>query len=131
MIMAKKFTYRGKTLEELENMTLEDFSKLLTSRERRALKRGFTKAEKKLIEDIRANKGKEKLIRTHARDIVIFPEMVGVNIWIYNGKEFKTIIIDAAMIGHRLGEFSQTRQKVKHSAPGLGATRSSKFVPLK
>ena len=129
--MAKKFLYRGKTQEELENMTLEEFSKLLTSRERRVLKRGFTQPEKKLLEDIRQNKSKEKMIKTHVRDMIILPEMIGVRIGIYNGKEFKMIVIDPAMIGHRLGEFSQTRARVKHSAPGLGATRSSKFVPLK
>lgn len=129
--MAKKFLYRGKTQEELENMTLEDFSKLLTSRERRVMKRGFTKQEKKLLEDIRQNKGKEKLIKTHVRDMIILPEMISAKVGIYNGREFKTIIIEATMVGHRLGEFALTRQRVKHSSPGLGATRSSKFVPLK
>src|SRR3989338_5208914 len=98
--MAKKFLYRGKTQEELENMTLEEFSKLLTSRERRVLKRGFTQPEKKLLEDIRQNKSKEKMIKTHVRDMIILPEMIGVRIGIYNGKEFKMIVIDPAMIGH-------------------------------
>ena len=127
----KKFLYRGKTLEELQEMTLEDFSKLLSARERRALTRGLTKVEKKLLENVRHFKGKDKLIRTHARDMIVLPEMVGAKLGIHNGKEFKMVIIDAAMIGHRLGEFSLTRSRVKHSAPGLGATRSSKFVPLK
>jgi len=130
-IMAKKFLYRGKSMEELDSMTLEEFSKLLSSRERRALKRGLTRQEKKLLETVRRNKGKDKLIRTHARDMVILPEMVGAKIGVHNGKEFKMVIIDAAMVGHRLGEFALTRGRVKHSAPGLGATRSSKFVPLK
>ena len=129
--MAKKFLYRGKTTEEIDNLTLEEFSKLLTARERRALKRGLTKQEKKLLEKVRKNKGKDKLIRTHARDMIVLPEMVGAKMGIHNGREFKMVIIDAAMVGHRLGEFALTRQRVKHSAPGLGATRSSKFVPLK
>ncbi len=129
--MAKKFLYRGKTVEDLDNMTLEEFSKLLKSRERRSLKRGLTKYEKKLLENVRRNKGKDKLIRTHARDMLVLPEMVGAKIGIHNGKEFKMIIIDAAMVGHRLGEFAMSRGRVKHSAPGLGATRSSRFVPLK
>ncbi len=129
--MAKKFLYRGKTTEEIDNLTLEEFSKLLTARERRALKRGLTKQEKKLLEKVRKNKGKDKLIRTHARDMIVLPEMVGAKMGIHNGKEFKMVIIDAAMVGHRLGEFALTRQRVKHSAPGLGATRSSRFVPLK
>ena len=129
--MAKKFTYRGKTLEELEALNLEEFSKLLPSRQRRNLKRGLPKQCKKLLETIRANKGKDKFIRTHVRDMIILPEMVGAKMGIHNGKEFKTLIIEEAMIGHFLGEFSQTRSRVKHSAPGLGATRSSKFVAQK
>jgi small subunit ribosomal protein S19 len=129
--MAKKFTYRGKTLEELEQMNLEEFSGLLKSSQRRALKRGLTKVEKKLLEKIRKFKGRDKIIRTHARDMVVLPEMVGAKMGVHNGKEFVMVIIDASMLGHRLGEFAMTRQKVKHSSPGLGATRSSKFVPLK
>ena len=129
--MAKKFSYRGKTLEELQDMNLEDFSKLLTSRERRSLKRGLTKQEKKLIENIRRFRGKDKLVRTQCRDMIVLPEMVGAKLGIHNGKDFRMVIIDAGMIGHRLGEFALTRGRVKHSAPGLGATRSSKFVPLK
>ena len=129
--MAKKFTYRGKTLEELEAMNLEEIAKLLPARQRRNLKRGLPKQHRKLLETIRANKGKEKFIRTHVRDMIIFPEMVGAKMGIHNGREFVMVTIDASMIGHRLGEFAQTRKVVKHSAPGLGATRSSKFVPLK
>lgn len=129
--MAKKFTYRGKTVEELGTMNLEEFAQLLPARQRRNLKRGLTKHEKKLLETIRANKGRDKFIRTHVRDMIILPEMIGAKIGIHNGKEFKPVVIEDAMIGHYLGEFSQTRQKVKHSAPGLGATRSSKFVAQK
>ena len=129
--MAKIYKFRGKTQEELEQMNLEEFSNLLTARERRALRRGLTKAEKKLLENVRNFKGKDKLIRTHARDMVIVPEMIGAKLGIHNGHEFVMVMIDPAMLGHRLGEFSQTRKKVTHSAPGLGATRSSKFVPLK
>ena len=129
--MAKKYMLRGKTFEEISEMNMDDFSKLLTSRERRALRRGIPSVHKKLLENIRRFKGKDKLIRTHARDMVILPEMVGSKIGIHNGAEFQMVILEESMIGHRLGEFAQTRKKVKHSSPGLGATRSSKFVPLK
>ncbi len=129
--MAKIYRYRGKTQEELEQMNLEEFSNLLAARERRVLRRGLTKQEKKLLENIRNFRGRDKLIRTHVRDMVVIPEMIGAKLGIYNGHEFITVIIDPGMLGHRLGEFSQTRKKVTHSAPGLGATRSSKFVPLK
>ena len=129
--MAKIYKFRGKTQEELEAMNLEEFSNLLKSRQRRALKRGLPKQQKKLLESIRKAKGKDRLIRTHSREMIILPEMVGTKLGINNGKEFIMVIIDASMVGHRLGEFSQTRKRVQHSAPGLGATRSSKFVPLK
>ena len=130
-IMAKIFKFRGKTLEELEQMNLEEFSKLLKSRQRRALRRGLTKVEKKLLENVRKAKGKDKLVRTHSRDMIIIPEMVGTKMGIHNGREFVPVVIDVGMLGHRLGEFAMTRKTVKHSSPGLGATRSSKFVPLK
>lgn len=129
--MAKKFTYRGKTIEELKAMTLEEFAVIIPSRQRRSLKRGLTKQQKKLLENIRRHKGKDKLIRTHVRDMVVLPEMVDAKLGVYNGKEFKMLIITENMIGHVLGEFALTRGKVKHSSPGVGATRSSKFVPLK
>ena len=129
--MAKKFTYRGKTLEELQALNLEEFSKLLPARQRRNLKRGLTVQEKKLLENIRSAQNKDKFIRTHVRDMIVLPEMVGTKLGIHNGKEYRSVVIEEAMIGHYLGEFSMTRGKVKHSAPGIGATRSSKFVAQK
>lgn len=131
--MPRVFTYRGHTLEELKKMSLEEFAKLLPARERRSLLRGLTGRQKKLLEKIRKNP--EKFHRTHERDMVILPEMVGVKIGVYNGgaKEGKwtTVEIKPEMIGHRLGEFALTRKRVKHSAPGVGATRGSKHIPLK
>lgn len=129
--MAKKILFRGKTIEELKNMDLEEFSKLLNSRQRRSLKRGFTEQQKKLLEKIRKNKDKKRLIRTHVRDMIVIPEMVGVKLGIHNGQEYKVVEISESMVGHYLGEFALTRGRVQHSAPGIGATRSSKFVPLK
>lgn len=130
-MVKQQFTLRGKTMEELSKLSHEEFSKLLTSRERRHMKRGFTKRQRKLLLNIKNSKNKEKPIRTHDRDMIILPEMVGYRLGIHNGKEYVPVIIVENMVGHRLGEFSQTRKKVTHSAPGFGATRSSKFVPLK
>lgn len=124
-----KFTYRGKETEEIKKMSLEEFSKLLTSRERRTLKRGFTEEEKKLLMNMRENPS--KFHKTHLREMVIIPEMIDVKIGVHNGKEFVTLDIRPEMMGHRLGEFVSTRKQVKHSSPGFGATRSSKYVPLK
>ena len=124
-----KFEFRGKTLEDIQKMSLEDFSLLLESRQRRSLRRGFSETEKKLLEKIRKNPG--KFHKTKEREMLIIPEMIGTKIGIYSGKEYVAIEIRPEMLGHRLGEFIMTRKKVSHSAPGFGATRSSKFVPLK
>jgi len=132
--MAKKeFKYRGYRLEELLNMSLEDFSKLLPSRQRRSLRRGLSPEQKKLLRKIRlAKRGKyNKPIRTHSRDMVVLPEMVGMTIHVHNGKEFVPVQIKPEMIGHYLGEFALTRKVVQHGSPGVGATRSSMFVAVK
>ncbi|NHW23418.1 MAG: 30S ribosomal protein S19 [Archaeoglobales archaeon] len=124
---AKEFAFRGYTFEEIQKMSLEDFMKLLPSRERRKLKRGLTEQEEILLRKLR----KKGSARTHCRDMLIIPEMVGKVVFVHNGKEFVRVEIKPEMLGHRLGEFAQTRRFEKHSGPGVGATRSSKFVPLK
>ncbi len=134
MARKKEFRYRGYTLDELLNMSLEEFAKLLPSRQRRSLKRGgLSPEQKKLLRKIRlAKKGKyNKPIRTHSRDMVILPEMVGMTIHVHNGKEFVPVEIKEEMIGHYLGEFAMTRKVVQHGSPGVGATRSSMFVAVK
>jgi len=133
--MARKFTYRGKTLEEIRSMTITDFTSLLKARARRAVKRANDRY-KKLLEKINSarrlkSEGKEKTIRTHVRDAVILPDWVGLKFSVHNGKEFKPVEIKEEMIGRRLGEFSHTTGRVLHSGPGVGATRGSKFIPLK
>ena len=129
----RRFTYKGKTLDELLKMPMDDFIKLLPARQRRSLLRGLTEEERKLLEKIREakQKGLTKPIKTHARDMIILPEMIGVTVHVYNGKEFIPVEITEEMIGHRLGEFALTCKKVEHGAPGLRATRSSMYVPLK
>lgn len=124
-----KFEMRGKNLEEIKAMSADEFMPLIKSRERRALKRGINDYQKKLLEKIR--KDPRKFRRTKSREMVIVPEMLGVKMGVYNGKEYVTVEIRPEMLGHRLGEFALTRKSVKHSSPGFGATRSSKFVPLK
>jgi len=127
VIRPKEFRYRGYTLEELKNMPLEELAKLLPARERRKRKRGFTEQEEKLLRKLK----KKDAVRTHCRDMVVLPEMVGKVIFVHNGKDFVRVEIKPEMIGHRLGEFALTRRFEKHSGPGVGATRSSKYVPLK
>ncbi len=131
--MAKIFHYHGKTLEELQAMSLNDFIKLLPSRQRRTLVHGFSEENRKLYDKIkRAKEGVfKKLIKTHRRDFIVLPEMVGLMIHIHKGKEFVPVMIMEEMIGHYLGEFAATRKKVEHSAPGIGATRSSASASVK
>lgn len=126
--MAKIYLFKGKTIEELQKMSLEDFSKLLPSRQRRALLRGFTPEEKKFLENMRKT---TKPLKTQLREMVIIPEMVSRRILVHNGNTWVAVDVKAEMVGHRLGEFALTRKKVIHSAPGVGATKASKFMPLK
>ena len=131
--MVKKFDYRGIPLSELESISLEKLFKLFTARQRRSLTRGISDEKRKLIEDIKAIRdGKNKnAIRTHLRDLIILPYMVGITFNVYSGKEFVPITIIPEMIGRYLGEFVITNKRVQHGAPGVGASRSSLYVPLK
>ncbi len=125
----KEFAYRGYTLEELQAMTLPELIPLLPARARRSFTRGLNSEQQRFIERLRSNK--KDVLRTHRRDIVVLPEFIGKKIAVYDGKEFKTVEIIPEMIGHYLGEFALTRTFQKHSGPGVGATRSSKYMPLK
>lgn len=129
IIMARVFKFKGKSLEEIKKMSLEEYSKILTSRERRTILKGLTERQKKLLEQIR--KDPQKFHKTHERDMVILPEMIDVKLGVYSGKEYVSVSISPEMLGHRLGEFVMTRQRVMHSAPGAGATRGSKHIPMK
>lgn len=125
--VAKTYTYRGYTLEELQKMDIDTLSAILPSRIRRKIKRGFRDDEKNLLKKIKEKDN----VRTHLRDMIILPSMVGRTVKIHNGKEFISVEIQPDMIGHYFGEFASTRKEVKHGSAGLGATRSSKFIPLK
>ena len=132
----RKFKYRNKTLEELLNMSLDEFVQLLPARQRRSLMRGFTKAQIKLLAKIRKilrdpELAKKTVIKTRVRDMIILPEMVGLTFAVYNGKEYIQFKVTPEMIGHRLGELSPTTKKVTHGEPGLKATKSSRFIAVK
>jgi small subunit ribosomal protein S19 len=131
--LPKEFRYRGHSLEEMQSMSTENMLQLLPSRARRSLNRGVSEEKRKLLEDVRATKdGKlEGQIKTHARDMIVLPSMVGLTIGVHNGKEFVTLQIKPEMIGRYLGEFVITNKKVVHGTPGIGASRSSLYVPLK
>lgn len=133
--MPREFTYRGYALQALQQMSMDDFIKLLPSSERRSLLRVPPDEQRKLREKIRKAKkdpGKDKIvIKTHSRETVILPEMIGLTINVYNGKEFIPVEVTPEKLGHRLGEFAITNKKVVHGIPGIGASRSSMYVPLK
>jgi small subunit ribosomal protein S19 len=131
--MVKKFDYQGIGLAELEKMPLEKLFQLFPARARRSLTRGITDSKRKLIEEIKlAKAGKLKNpVRTHLRDLIILPYMVGVQVNVFSGKEFVAVNISPEMISHYLGEYVITNKRVSHGAPGVGASRSSLYVPLK
>ncbi|MEW6043717.1 MAG: 30S ribosomal protein S19 [Thermoproteota archaeon] len=131
--MVKEFDYRGVPLEQLQNMSLEKLFEIFPARARRSLTRGITDGKRKLIEEIKLEKaGKAKNpIKTHIRDLIVLPYMVGVTINVFSGKEFVPVTITPQMIGHYIGEYVRTNKRVVHGAPGVGASRSSLYVPLK
>ena len=122
--MAKEFTYRGKTEAELKAMDTREFAKLTKSRMRRTILRQSSEIEKFVAKCVKV-KAKNKQIKTHLRDIIVVPRLVDYTIMIHNGKTFLPVIIIPEMLGHRLGEFSLTREKVKHGSAGIGASKSS------
>ena len=136
MVSKKKvFSYRGKSLEELQTLPMDDLLEILPSRARRSLSRGMStnhiKFFEKIQKSIRNKSPSAKPIRTHLRDFVILPQMIGLTLNVYNGREYLQVRVIPEMIGHYLGEYAPTQKIVRHSAPGVGATRSSQFVPLK
>ena len=131
--MVKEFTYRGISQKELEELPLDKLLKLFPARIRRSLTRGLNDNKRKLIGEIKATKeGKLKTpINTHLRDLIILPFMIGTTVNVYSGKEFVPVTITSEMVSHYLGEYVITNKRVSHGAPGVGASRSSLYVPLK
>ena len=146
----QRIRYRGKTIDELLNIPLDQFLKLLPSRARRSLIResssevqkrrhemGLGESPRiKLLRRImkvreKMKEGKNIKLRTHVRDMIVLPVMVGLTIEVYNGNEYVPVRITPEMIGHYLGEFAPTTKIVKHGEPGLKATRSTLFVAAK
>ena len=135
--MAKEFVFRGKNWEEIKSMNIDDFIKLLPSRERRTLKGGFSEQQKKLLEKIKRHP--EKFHKTHLRGMIILPEMIGKKFGVYKGGSIKgdksnkwvTLETKPEMIGFRLGDFAISVKRVQHSAPGIGASKSTKHSSMK
>jgi small subunit ribosomal protein S19 len=124
----EEFTYRGFTIDELKAKGINELLPLMPSRPRRKVVRGFSRGEETLLAKVRS--GDEK-VRTHLREMLVMPEMIGKTIEIYNGKEFIKVEFQPESVFHYLGEFALTRKKISHGSAGIGATRGSKYVPLK
>ncbi len=135
--MVREFRFRGLNVDQLKNLSIEALLPLLNARLRRSLDKRVGKymndEKRKLRERIKKVRegNSNETIRTHVRDMIILPDMVGITINIHNGKDFSPITIKPEMIGHYLGEYSITNKRVQHGAPGVGASRSSLYVPLK
>ncbi|QCD85359.1 small subunit ribosomal protein S15e [Vigna unguiculata] len=133
----KKFSFRGVDLDALLDMSTDELVKLFSARARRRFQRGLTRKPMALIKKLRKAKReapageKPEPVRTHLRNMIIVPEMIGSIIGVYNGKTFNQVEIKPEMIGHYLAEFSISYKPVKHGRPGIGATHSSRFIPLK
>jgi len=124
----EEFTYRGNSVADLKKMDINQLAALLPSRQRRKIKRGFTEEEQNIIDAVKAGDTK---IRTHVREMMILPDMIGITFEIHTGKEWKAVEVMPEMVGHYVGEFALTRKPVNHGSAGIGATRGSKYVPLK
>jgi small subunit ribosomal protein S19 len=124
----EEFTYRGFKIDELKAMGLAELLPIMPARTRRKVARGLSRGEETLLKKIRDG---DQKIRTHLREMIVMPEMVGRTIEIHNGKEFVRVEFQPESVFHYLGEFALTRKKVTHGSAGIGATRSSKYVPLK
>jgi small subunit ribosomal protein S19 len=119
------FKYKGKNLEDLQKMSLRDFSVYVSSRARRNLLRNESDV---FYQKFEKNKDLDKNIRTHRRDLIVTPKMVGKTVNVYNGKEFVPVVVMEEMLGHYLGEFALTRKRLRHGKAGIGATKSSTAI---
>ncbi|XP_070543369.1 small ribosomal subunit protein uS19-like isoform X2 [Ptychodera flava] len=133
----RKYLYRGVDLDQLLDMSNEQLMEMFPARIRRKLSRGLKRKPLALMKKLRKAKKecayleKPEVVKTHLRNMIILPEMVGSMVGVYNGKTFNQVEVKPEMIGHYLGEFSITYKPVKHGRPGIGATHSSRFIPLK
>jgi len=135
--LVRELKYRGYTFDQIKTLSVESIMPLLNSRQRRSLDKRVSKYmsddKRKLREEIKqAREGKLKgNLKTHVRDMIILPDMIGLSIHVHNGKEFVNVTIRPEMVGHYLGEYAITNKRVQHGSPGVGSSRSSLYVPLK
>ncbi|MDP4039618.1 MAG: ribosomal protein S19 family protein [Candidatus Pacearchaeota archaeon] len=126
-IRSKEKKYRGMSLEEMKILSVKDSAVYLPSRSRRSVLR-HPEIIEKFVKSCENKISKKKRIRTHLRDIVIVPRLIGMTIGVHDGRAFQDVQIGTEMMGHRLGEFALTRKRVAHSGAGIGATKGSRMA---
>jgi small subunit ribosomal protein S19 len=135
--LAREFKYKGYSGDQVQRLSIETLMPLLNSRQRRSLDRRLstymTDEKRKFREELKLSReGKlTSPLKTHLRDMIILPDMIGLSVLVHNGKEFIPFTIRPEMVGHYLGEYSITNKRVQHGSPGVGSSRSSLYVPLK
>ena len=96
----------------------------------RSVKKGpFTDGhlEKKI--DVLNNTNEKKVVKTWSRRSTILPEFVGHTIAVHNGKKFIPVYVTENMVGHKLGEFSPTRQFKGHSVKAAASPTEKSAKP--
>ena len=75
------------------------------------------------------NQSIKKPIKTWSRKTTIIPDFVGQSFLVHNGKKFIPITVSEEMVGHKLGEFSPTRQFAGHTPADKKAAQDTKSSP--
>lgn len=134
----RKYTYRGVDMDELERMPFSEVAKLFPAKLRRKVRRGLPTRDVELIKNCIAAKAactstsdKPEIVYTDARSAIIWPVMIGAIVGVHVGNKSLPVEIKPEMVGCVLSDFAPTRTIPKHGRPGIGASSSSKFVPLK
>ena len=95
----RKFTYRCVDLDQLLDMSYEQLMQLYSAHQRRRLNRGLRRKQHSLLKRLRKAKKdapsmeKPEVVKTHLRNMIILPEMVGSMVGVYNGKTFNQVEI--------------------------------------
>merc|ERR550537_1353310 len=128
---ARKYSFRGLELDELLKLNQESLFQLFRARIRRKLNRskGFKGKYQKLLEKLRNSKKnlqpgeKPPMIKTHLRNCIVVPEMIGSIVGVYTGKEYKPVEVKFDMIGKYLGEFAMTYNPNLHGKTSKGGKK--------
>ncbi|XP_031472781.1 LOW QUALITY PROTEIN: uncharacterized protein LOC116245286 [Nymphaea colorata] len=138
-----KHSFRGLTPDQINELSQEKVVELFRARMRRRFSRSsiaYAEIKHKYIRlYAKCKKSKKNTqpgekpvpVKTHLRNAIVLPEMVGNNVAVYNGKSFNNVEIKFDMIGRYLGEFSLTYKPCKHGKAGVGATKGSAHTSLK